>query len=151
MLRRFVEFSLGFLTAAAPSHYGEKMIPQKISRKTFAPLPGHHFMALVVTTFMFWTLGISNASSQAAPQIDSSTIRIEPGPTLTFQFQATGQAANAFAIETATDFHASCRDTVPIAIAVEGRDASGIAWSRLACSAGDEAFEVRPGGGEPGV
>ena len=57
-----------------------------------------------MTAWMSWVLGIAQAANQIAPEIDSSSIRIESGPVLTFQFQAAGQAANAFEIETAPGF-----------------------------------------------
>lgn len=53
---------------------------------------------------MIWAFGLTSTSGQFAPEIDTSSIRIQPGPALTFQFQAAGQAANAFAIETAPGF-----------------------------------------------
>ena len=80
------------------------MIPQKISRRLRNIPRGRYPLIMALASLMIWALGIWNASCQPFPEIDSSSLRIEPGPVLTFQFQAAGQAANAYAIETASEF-----------------------------------------------
>lgn len=80
------------------------MIPQKINRRIFTSPRSHLSVTWALAALIFLVLGTAHAANPLVPEIDSTSLRIESGPSLTFQFQATGQAANAFAIETATGF-----------------------------------------------
>lgn len=53
---------------------------------------------------LLWPFFTASLRSQALPQIDSSSLRIEAGGVLTFQFQGAGLDASAFTIETAAGF-----------------------------------------------
>ena len=80
------------------------MTPQAVSQQPSASPHGPRSLACAAIGLIILAFGISRAASQPAPESDSSSIRIEAGTLFTFKFRGSGQDANAFAIEIASEF-----------------------------------------------
>ena len=82
------------------------MILQTISRRAASYSRGRRVAAWTAILFGIGALIIPGAVGQSAPEIDSSSIRIEAGPAFTFQFRGPGQGTVAFTVETAAELAA---------------------------------------------
>ena len=57
----------------------------------------------VIGAVQLWIVAVSPVEGQPALDIELSSVRVEPGLSVTFRFQGAGQDANAFLIETTSD------------------------------------------------